>query len=148
MRLCMKCLQIYDSHKIGDGKCPKNHCIGNVVEIDELMIPVIIKLKIMGYETKFCCQGHIDDVDNLMDTYILFTEESFARLFKNNKYPPNGWVYSNGNSLRPLEVERNGRYLDANRDHSNELLLQKFKIKFDYITKLMNDLYLWLENLH
>lgn len=145
MKMCLKCLQLYDPDV--DGKrCPKMHCNGKVVKIDELMIPVIIKLRQMKYETKFCCQGHIYDVDNDLDTYIFFTSESFKRLIKNNINPPDGWIYK-GDCIRPLAVLNNTELLDYSRDFSNEYILIKYKDKYNYVTELMSNLYKWLDNI-
>lgn len=144
MKLCLRCLQQYDSD-VDRKKCPKIHCNGDVVEIDELMIPVIIKLRQMKYETKFCCQGHICDVDNHIDTYISFGIESYKRLITNNETPPKGWLYKS-NCLRPLAVLDQKEFLDYNRDFSNEYILIRYKDKYKYITELLTNLYEWLED--
>lgn len=64
--MCMGCYEIYN----GDlGMCPKANCEGEVVEIDELMVPAIRLLNEKGYMTEFCCGGHI--YDNGCTSYVL-----------------------------------------------------------------------------
>jgi len=77
----MECYQIYnkDSLKIDELSdydyifCPKSECIGNVVEIDELFVPIIIELNKKGYSTKFCCSGHY--YGNCPNAYIMFESD-------------------------------------------------------------------------
>lgn len=147
MKICLKCLQLYDDNKMTTTKCPKIHCIGNIVEIDELMIPAVIKFRKTGYETTFCCQGHIEDVYNWCDTYIAFSDKSFEKLILNNSEPPRGWTYVLKGSLRPVAVLTRNEYLDVSRDFSNDNILENFHDKYNYITNLMNNLYDWLEKL-
>lgn len=64
--MCMGCYEIYN----GDlGMCPKANCEGEVVEIDELMVPAIRLLNEKGYMTEFCCSGHV--YDNGCTSYVL-----------------------------------------------------------------------------
>jgi hypothetical protein len=62
--MCLSCYEIYDRDLIKTSEfddynfCPKSNCIGEVVEIDELLIPTIKILNQKGYYTKFCCSGH------------------------------------------------------------------------------------------
>lgn len=75
----MGCYQIYnkDSLKIDEFSdytyCPKSECIGEVVEIDELFVPIIIELNRKGYTTKFCCSGHY--YANCPEAYIMFDSD-------------------------------------------------------------------------
>ena len=47
--------KIYNRSKIGDNDIDD---IGAFFEVDDLIAPVISKLNIRGYTTKYCCQGH------------------------------------------------------------------------------------------
>lgn len=95
--VCMDCYEVY--HCPFDW-CPKASCDGQmVVEIDDLMIPIIIMLNQKGYITQFCCSGHM--YDSSMGGYILFDDfmedilewEEVKEAFKNL---PNTWhVYDN-----------------------------------------------------
>ena len=54
--ICMECYEVYNAPF---GYCPKVTCHGaEVVEIDELMMPIIVKLNQKGYCTDYCCSGH------------------------------------------------------------------------------------------
>lgn len=84
--LCLHCYEIYDTniqlHKSeyehNNEKhtwtfCPKSSCHGRVVEIDELMLPIIKTLNQKGYTTAYCCSGHI--WSNKPNCYISFDTE-------------------------------------------------------------------------
>lgn len=84
--VCLACWQVYDNSiektvtnvKTEGGTeptifCPKINCnAGEVVEIDELYLPVIRLLNEKGYMTKYCCSGHA--YERIPDTYIVFHE--------------------------------------------------------------------------
>jgi hypothetical protein len=85
--VCLNCWEVYDNTvekmKINTYTengllmptifCPKSDCaIGNIVEIDELYIPVIKYLNEKGYMTKYCCSGHI--YSSCTESYIVFHE--------------------------------------------------------------------------
>jgi hypothetical protein len=80
---CLKCGDIY--HDIirktvvtydKDGSteewihCPKINCIGQVIEVDDMFLPIIKLLNEKGYFTSYCCSGHIKDCRS--NTYIVF----------------------------------------------------------------------------
>lgn len=80
--LCLGCGAVYDSARLnidaeysayGYMACPKADCYGNLVEIDELMIPTIQILNQKGYITEFCCSGHYT-LSNNCRTYIRFED--------------------------------------------------------------------------
>jgi len=82
--VCLKCNEVYKSSinqikpiKYGENKewmfCPKINCHGEVVEIDELIMPTIIELNKKDYTTEFCCSGH--SYERYTNTYISFTGE-------------------------------------------------------------------------
>lgn len=76
--MCMNCYEVYDKDKIKADYCydniwcPKSNCVGNLIEIDELMIPTIKILNQKGYFTRFCCSGHY--YDQHPNGYIMFEE--------------------------------------------------------------------------
>ena len=74
MHVCMSCYEVYDDFYARQFEfCPKAECFGGeVVPIDELMIPAIIELNKKGYYTEFCCSGHVYDVS--AGGYIKFAE--------------------------------------------------------------------------
>ena len=68
--VCMGCYEIYWANL---GYCPKVTCHGSeVVEIDDLMVPIIIKLNQKGYCTDFCCSGHA--YSDYSSPYIAFSD--------------------------------------------------------------------------
>ena len=82
--LCLKCKEIYDNSITQIRKteyvenkvkkewlmCPKSNCFGDVVEIDDLMLPIIKTLNEKGYITEYCCSGHL--YENAPRLYISF----------------------------------------------------------------------------
>jgi hypothetical protein len=87
MLLCLKCFRIYNQKTIKNNQCKTKSCQGNVVEVDELFIPVIAELNRKGYITKYCCSGHASQTSNDSNSYIYF-EDNF-------KLPnlPEGYMY-------------------------------------------------------
>lgn len=82
---CLKCGEIYKSNikdtqiqfenngKIEDRIwCPKTSCIGQVIEVDDIFLPIIKLLNKKGYYTSFCCSGHVGD--NGLSSYISFDD--------------------------------------------------------------------------
>lgn len=67
-------------------------CHGTVVEVDELMIPVVYELNKRGYITEECCSGHGWQNYNIY-SYIRLEQESFNRIKKFEL--PEGWYYDN-----------------------------------------------------
>ena len=54
--------------------CVQNYCAGQIVEIDDLILPIIKLLWKKGYETKACCSSHPEEANiaGSAGTYILF----------------------------------------------------------------------------
>ena len=113
MYLCLNCFEVYSNEYRYDRRdynfCPKLGCDGEVVEIDELMIPVIKTLNEKGYCTEYCCSGHYGD--GYTNTYIKFNEwvELPAAL-------PDGFIYEErGNVIRKNYVDNlhpNQKYIE------------------------------------
>ncbi len=76
--LCLDCGETYDSTylKINDydnsAYCPKTSCTGELIEVDELILPTIKILNMKGYLTKYCCSGHWSDQHP--QGYIMFQD--------------------------------------------------------------------------
>ena len=76
--MCLDCYEIYNKEDIRTNEfcdyvgCPKTNCVGQLIEIDELMIPTIKILNQKGYYTKFCCSGHY--YGQHPNGYIMFEE--------------------------------------------------------------------------
>ena len=95
--ICTDCGNIYNSdlitNKYQDGyycPCPNIKCNGRIFECDELMIPAIIELNQKGYDTQYCCSGHIWDY--LGTGYISFYPEVFGTN-ESLPAPPKGWKW-------------------------------------------------------
>lgn len=69
-------------------RCPSTDCgdLG-VVEIDDMIMPIIKVLNQKGYKTKFCCSGHY--YENNTNTYISFDELTIPKIF------PKGFAIEN-----------------------------------------------------
>ena len=73
MLLCLDCFKVYNQKTIKNNTCKVKGCFGEVVEIDELFVPVIAELNRKGYRTKFCCSGHYHTYKNdYINSYISF----------------------------------------------------------------------------
>ena len=113
MYLCLNCFEVYSNEYRYDRRdynfCPKLGCDGEVVEIDELMIPVIKTLNEKGYCTEYCCSGHYGD--GYTNTYIKFSE-----LVELPEELPDGFVYEErGNVIRKNYVDNlhpNQKYIE------------------------------------
>lgn len=79
--LCLNCYEILEKakhlryipykNKVGGYYiCPK--CQGEIVEIDDFILPTIILLNQKGYKTLHCCSGHSNE--NVSNCYIKFDE--------------------------------------------------------------------------
>lgn len=66
------CLECNETYKMSLDYCPKTSCNGVIIEVDELMLPIIMLLNNKGYITEFCCSGHICEQDNRCYPYITF----------------------------------------------------------------------------
>ena len=88
--LCLDCGEVYNSSSLhinelfSEVSCPKTNCDGTLIEIDELMIPIIQILNQKGYITKYCCSGHYDYIHP--NSYIMF--EDWVEL----PYIPDGFI--------------------------------------------------------
>lgn len=79
--ICLECYEIYEPHFLNlhtyddypNPCCPKSNCQGDIIELDELILPTIILLNRKGYYTTNCCSGHYYN-DN-SNSYISFDRE-------------------------------------------------------------------------
>lgn len=80
--VCSNCFET-----IENCKCDSHNFL-SITDIDKDIYPAIKKLNKLGYETKFCCQGHINN--GTIQAYIYFSNDS-----KNEILPtlPNNWKY-------------------------------------------------------
>jgi hypothetical protein len=88
MLLCLNCFKVYNQKTIKNNMCKVKNCYGDIVEIDELFVPVIIELNKKGYNTVACCSSHFDsNSHNAYSSYIYFDDEyKFSSL-------PDGYMY-------------------------------------------------------
>lgn len=91
IKFCLECGEVYDVGSSFDKSgniefCPKASCYGEIIEVDDLMLPTIKILNEKGYYTRYCCSGHYtqNGGDNC---YIMFEDEvKFSSLPKGFKY--------------------------------------------------------------
>lgn len=94
--LCLECYETYQMHL---PYCPKTSCHGEIIEIDDLMLPTIMLLNQKGYYTAFCCSGHA--YEGSCYPYVAFSsffndmlsDKEFNELFKEL---PDSWQIENG----------------------------------------------------
>ena len=127
-KICMDCYEIYRTdYQLIKGEynhCPKNDCYGEVVEVDELLLPTIIELNKKGYTTEYCCSGHY--YDKCKNTYIKFCD----------------WV--------ELPSTPNGFKVETNK-HDDSITIRKDyadnETVFEDICKSVVELYEWAKSL-
>lgn len=82
--------------------CKVKDCYGDVVEIDELFVPVIAELNRKGYKTQYCCSAHYDSKGSDASSYIYFEDDIVLPSL------PEGYMYDQ--DLYPwVDWEENGR---------------------------------------
>ena len=117
MLLCLNCYKIYNQKTIKNNMCKIKECYGDVVEIDELFVPVIAELNRKGYRTRYCCSGHYTK-DSII-TYIMF--EDFIEFL----YLPEGynydvsWTMRNGNTDIEKYIDKNKSFNELSKDIFN-----------------------------
>lgn len=81
--VCLDCFEIYENNialiqtSNGHIYCPKKTCYGEIIEVDELLLPTIILLNKKNYKTAYCCAGH----------FLTGIDENAYIMFKNNCQP-------------------------------------------------------------
>jgi len=166
--LCLKCMKIYDNESLAPSKspyykvCPDLYCDNReMFEIDENMIPIIIKLNDKGFKTKFCCSGHVFEP---LDIYVKFDDNlinninMYIRLNLMPKLPE--FFMIEGDSIRLKKrglVNNEFKYFTVGK--YNEYMIKSFDEIIDisdtqvYINKInyMNDciqsLYNWIDEI-
>lgn len=113
--MCMECYEIYDGQM---QMCPKANCAGEIVEIDELMIPTIKMLNEKGYMTEFCCSGHT--YDNGCNTYVCLSS-LMSEVLDNEDY---GKIKQMLPSSWEMEIDNYGRI------NFNHMIKKDFKHRF------------------
>ena len=109
--------------------CKVKECYGDVVEVDELFVPVIAELNRKGYRTIACCSSHFDSGShNAQSSYIYFDDEY---LFSNL---PKGYMYDQ--DMYPL-VDWEGH----GHDKRNTIRIQFNKDKNKSFSELSKDIF-------
>ena len=144
MYICLNCYEVYDNHLKFDriseyNFCPKSSCDGNVIEVDELFIPVIIELNKKGYNTSSCCSAHT--YNSYINSYIMFDEDvKLSSLPKGYKYDKDIYPHVNWD-----KVGRNG--MDCIRkvfDKSNKDNIELSKEIYENAINVLD----WVKGLH
>lgn len=108
-KFCLKCYEVFKIESLLPDKvnnfqhCPKISCTGQVIDVDELMLPIIIELNKKGYYTEYCCAGHY--YDKAPNSYIRFEEGIELPLL------PSGYEYECSN---PITIRNDfSQYVDG-----------------------------------
>ena len=83
----------------GSYRCPLVTCGSfNVVEIDDMILPIIKRLNQKGYITEYCCSGH--DYEDNTNTYIVFNIDTIPKIIPKGfiledeeYYKDNNWTF-------------------------------------------------------
>lgn len=136
--LCLSCGEVFNSKYFSPQspndfyRCPKASCFGRIVQIDELMLPIIKKLIDLGYQTNYCCSGH--SYENFIGSYISFTNDNNIENLLTNF--PLTWKiepFNGGFAIYP-----------KNQSYQNEQdMISKQKQIFSLLSELMD----WVEKL-
>lgn len=131
MLLCLKCFKVYNQKTIKYNMCKVKDCQGEVVEIDELFVPVIAELNKKGYKTRACCSSHYDNSNsNAYNSYIYFNEEYIFPslpndyMYDQDLYPWVDWV-SNGHDKRNtirIQFDKNKNFNELSKDVLNNAI--------------------------
>ena len=106
--------------------------IPGYIEVDDLMCPIVFELNRKGYITKYCCQGHIEDVSS---SYIMF--EYWVKL----PSIPKNWFLDKDLELTTIRYKY------------NDFLYEKFNQYEDYykiynhLAYVHGELYEWAKSL-
>ena len=134
MLVCLKCFEVYVQNTLIKKEsvvtdsyclCPKVNCLGEVVELDELITPTIIELNKKGYYTKFCCSGHW--YQNKPNTYIYFLDNCLPDIV------PEGFIVQEKSIIR-------SRFEDSNYDSKFDFVIDMNKRLYEWAKKLENRL--------
>lgn len=114
MNLCIKCLKTFKNYEID--KNQKSYitatcklCNGDIVEVDELILPTIIELNRKNWTTEFSCSGHLDE--GYLYTYIKFKFRPSTT--------PEGFYFSDLNCITINDGNRNLTGLEGYKELLN-----------------------------
>lgn len=140
--ICQCCHQIFNKDvmslpKYNDNEilCPIYDCNGVIIEIDDLLVPIILKLWDMDFNTCFCCSGHPYGMN--YETYIGFDKSSISE--RNFIFPflPDGY-----------RIEQNDRCIFLTSETTwRKGITYTFSEKLDIIIKNVKSLNHWANEL-
>jgi len=117
MLLCLNCFKIYNQKTIKNDMCKVKECYGDVVEVDELFVPVIAELNRKGYITRYCCSSHY--TKDSIQSYIMFEDFiELPSLPKGYNYDV-GWTERNGNAHIEKYLDKNKSFNELSKDIFN-----------------------------
>ncbi len=143
--LCLSCFEEYDGDLLkleySDGyrhRCPNKKCGDiNLVEIDDLILPVIKLLNIKGYYTEYTCSAH--SYENNTNTYIAFDEECVPDVIPKGFFIEDDKYYEEN-----YHCSRTGNNMCIRKWYDEEL--NKYELHKE-ICKTMINLMKWVEKL-
>ena len=151
---CPECDSIYDTTLSalnekdiikGFDRCPKPGCSGDLVHIDELMLPIIRTLNKKGYSTEFCCSGHVNEESSY--PYVAFEaltqrdKEQLIKIFL--KYPlPKPWFIELNNMFEYSHSSSNSNPNDIKLPYDYMSCYSETDESYSQFTEEVNNLIL------
>ena len=133
--VCSDCFET-----IANCKC-NNHNYSSIIDIDKDIYPAIKRLNQLGYKTKFCCQGHINN--GTIQAYIYFSNDSKTEMLPTL---PDNWQYESYKYAGVFKYRYN--IIRSNIPFSRYKLSKLTdKEKQEYIQNNIQSLNEWVENL-
>lgn len=132
--ICLQCWQ-----KKEECKC-EIQTIEQFVEIDDRIYKAIRNLNLLGYKTKFCCEGHTDN--GSIQAYIFFDWDKGQQMFETL---PEGWLFDSYSYRKVKHYKYN--IIRSIIPNNRKLAKLTDKQKQEIIDRNIDNLTKWSENL-
>lgn len=111
-------------------------------ECDELMVPIITKLNIKGWKTKYCCSGHINRLNTRYadmvneKCYIMFDKGMYS--FFNKTNIPEGFIIRSNSSDGSCTISKviGNEAVEDGRDDRLPNILNAISTLWEWVNKL------------
>jgi len=133
--VCFKCYTVFNGRKLGNlSQCPNVLCgVGELHQIDELLIPAIIALNKKGYETKLSCSTHIlrDTLDKL--PFKQYGSDTIYIQFKGDR----GIILPSAPEGFDITIFKNSGVIDLrSKSYEGSSIIELQRYTFSLITQL------------
>lgn len=142
--ICLTCFNEYNGDYLNlekheglyNYRCPLCSCGDlNVVEIDDLLLPIIKRLNQKGYITRYCCSGH--EINHSPNTYIAFNYDTVPDII------PKGFILEDENYYKEKDWNFSRETICIRKTYGNISKNDLYK----EILKTHLDLLEWVDNL-